>query len=111
MNNNKKNNKAMTDLNILKKVTLTDEQYAAIDKVKAALREAIELGVEFITPLDSMETVYAINGGNVDDWISEPGNKREASEFKLAHFNDLYKVGDNPIGLVLNDDGPYVKLK
>ena len=101
----------MTDLNILKKVTLTDEQYAAIDKVKAALREAIELGVEFITPLDSMETVYAINGGNVDDWISEPGNKREASEFKLAHFNDLHKVGDNPIGLVLNNDGPYVKLK
>lgn len=101
----------MTDLNILKKVTLTDEQYAAINKVEAALREARELGVEFITPLDSMETVYAINGNNVDDWISGLGNEREASEFKLAHFDDLYQVGDNPIGLVLNYDGPYVKLK
>lgn len=101
----------MTDLNILKKVALTDEQYAAINKVEAALREARELGVEFITPLDSMETVYAINGNNVDDWISELGNKRETSEFKLVHFDDLYQVGDNPIGLILNDDGPYVKLK
>ena len=101
----------MTDLNILKKVTLTDEQQTAVNKVETALREARELGVEFITPVDSMETVFAINGNNVDDWISAPGNEREEKEFQLAHFDDLSRVGDNPIGLVLNDDGPYVKLK
>ena len=101
----------MTDLNILKKVTLTDEQQTAVNKIETALREARELGVEFITPVDSMETVFAINGSNVDDWISAPGNEREEREFQLAHFDDLYRVGDNPIGLVLNDDGPYVKLK
>lgn len=101
----------MTDINILKKVMLTEEQQTAVNKIEAALKEARELGVEFITPVDAMETVFAINGSNVDDWMSAPGNEREEREYKLAHFDDLYRVGDNPIGLVLNDDGPYVKTK
>lgn len=84
---------------IMNRIKLLPEQIAALDKVKAAMMEAKELGVKFYYDTEDYD-MYAFNGKEVSEltWDSVDDNDKpftlNLSDIDKVHYNGFPRVTD-----------------